>query len=39
MKWMKSLENFLKLFLQRYHEGLEESMRGSEFVFDRIDSF
>ena len=39
MKWMKSLENFLNLFLQRYHEGLEESMRGSEFVFDRIDSF
>ena len=31
---MKSLKNFLNLFSQKYQEGLEESMRGSEFVFD-----
>ena len=33
-------ETIRKLFeylLQKYHEGLEESMKGSEFVFDRID--
>ena len=30
---MKSLKNFLNLFSQKYQEGLEESMRGSEFVF------
>ena len=25
-----------KSFLQRYQEGLEESMKGNEFVFDRV---
>ena len=33
-------ETIRKLFeylLQKYHEGLEESLKGSEFVFDRID--
>ena len=35
---MKSLKNFLNLFSQKYQEGLEESMRGSEFVFDSVDS-
>ena len=25
--------------MQRYHEGLEESMRGSEFIFDSVDAF
>ena len=29
-------EELLKSFLQRYQEGLEESMRGSEFIFDRV---
>ena len=36
MKQMVLLENFESL-LQRYQEGLEESTRGSEFVFDIID--
>ena len=27
-----------KSFLQRYQEGLEESMRGSESVFDSVDA-
>ena len=31
------LKNFLNLFLQRYQEELEESMKGSEFIFDSID--
>ena len=35
---MKSLKNFLNLFSQKYQEGLEESMRGSEFLFDSVDS-
>ena len=26
-----------KSFLQKYQEGLEESMRGSEFVYDSVD--
>ena len=33
---MKSLNNFLKLFLQIYQEGLEESMKESQFIFDSI---
>ena len=32
------IEELLKPLLQRYEEGLEESMRGSEFIFDRPDS-
>ena len=27
----------MNLFLQKYQEGLEESMRGSEFVYDSVD--
>ena len=27
------IRNIFESFLQRYQEGLEESMRGSEFVF------
>ena len=27
-----------KSFLQKYQEGLEESMRGSEFIFDSVDA-
>ena len=31
------IENLLKSFLQKYQEGLEESMKGSEFVCDSVD--
>ena len=34
---MKLLKNFLYLFLQKYQEGLEEGMKGSEIVFDNVD--
>ena len=34
----KIIEDLLDYFLQRYQKGLEESMRGSEFVFDSVDS-
>ena len=34
---MKLFINFLNL-LQRYQEGLEESMRGREFIFDSVDA-
>ena len=33
---MKLSRTFLNLFLQKYQEGLEESMRGSEFVYDSV---
>ena len=29
-------EELFKSLLQRYQEGLEESMKGSEFVFDSV---
>ena len=32
------IEELLKSFLQRYQEGLEGSMRGSEFIFDSVDA-
>ena len=32
------IEKLFKSFLQRYREGLEESMRGSEFIFDSADA-
>ena len=32
------IEELFKSFLQRYQEGLEESMRGSEFIFDIFDA-
>ena len=34
---MKLLRNSLNL-LERYQEGLEESMRGNEFIFDSVDA-
>ena len=33
------IEDLFYSFLQRYQKKLEESMRGSEFVFDSVDSF
>ena len=36
MKQMILLNNFLNL-LQKYQEGLEELLRGSEFIFDSVD--
>ena len=32
------IEELCESLLQKYQEGLEESMRGSEFLFDSIDS-
>ena len=32
------IEEHFKSLLQRYQEGLEESMRGSEFIFDNVDA-
>ena len=32
------IEELFKSLLRRYQEGLEESMRGSEFIFDSIDA-
>ena len=34
----KIIEELFRPFLQRYQEGLEKSLRGSEFVFDSVDS-
>ena len=31
------IKNLFKSFLQKYQEGLEESMRESEFVYDSVD--
>ena len=33
------IEELFESLLQRYQEGLEESMKGSEFIFDSINSF
>ena len=33
----ETIEELFESLLQRYHEGLEESMKGSEFIFDSID--
>ena len=30
------IKDLFKCFLQKYQEGLEESMRGSEFVYDLL---
>ena len=30
------IEEIFKSLLQRYQEGLEESMKGSEFIFDSV---
>ena len=32
------VEELFESLLQRYQEGLEESMRGSEFIFDSVDT-
>ena len=32
------IEELFESFLQKYQEGLEESMRGSDFVYDSIDA-
>ena len=32
------IEELFKSFLQKYQEGLEESVRGSEFIFDSVDA-
>ena len=32
------IEELFKSLLKRYQEGLEESMRGTEFIFDRVDA-
>ena len=31
------IEDLFECFLQKYQEGLEESMRGSEFAYDSVD--
>ena len=31
------IEELFESLFQRYQEGLEESMKGSEFVFDSVD--
>ena len=36
-KTNKIIEDLIESFLQKYQEGLEESMRGSEFVYDSVD--
>ena len=32
------IEELFKFFLQKYQEGLEDSMRGSEFTYDSVDA-
>ena len=32
------IEKLFELFLQKYQEGLEESMRRSEFAYDSVDA-
>ena len=31
------IEELFKLLLQKYQEGLEESIKGGEFIFDSVD--
>ena len=31
------IKELFKSFLQKYQEGLEESMKGKEFAFDSVD--
>ena len=33
------IEELFKSFLQKYQEGLQESMRGSEFIIDSVDAY
>ena len=37
MKQIKLLKIFFELLMQRYQEGLEESMKRTELIFDSID--
>ena len=32
------IEELFRSFLQKYQEGLEQSMRGSAFVYDSVDA-
>ena len=32
------IEHLFESFLQKYQQGLEESMRGSEFAYDSVDT-
>ena len=34
----ETIEDLFESFLQKYQEGLEESMRGSEFIYDSLDA-
>ena len=34
----KIIEEVFKSFFQKYQEGLEESVKGSQFIFDNVDS-
>ena len=38
MMGSETIEEIFKSFLQRYQEGLEESMRGSGLTFDSVDA-
>ena len=38
MQKLNHTESLFDSFLQKYQKGLEESMKGSEFVFDNADS-
>ena len=38
MRLAPIIEELFKSFLQKYQEGLEESMRESEFIFDSVDA-
>ena len=33
----ETIKNLFESFLKKYQEGLEESMRGSEFFYDSVD--
>ena len=35
----KIIEELFKSFLERYQKGLEQSMRGSQFIFDSVGAF
>ena len=37
-KTEKIIKELFKSSLQKYQEGLEESIRGSEFIFDSVDA-
>ena len=37
IKTNKIIKKLFNSFLQKYQEGLEESMKGSEFIFDSVD--